>query len=212
MMQEAEYVRRERDAVEVALEFAMQCRDILVIGSSLALLSVTPVVGQNSLAVSAPPARTIRFVVLADDVWKDLAHLASRAKRETVRCLIGYVQADTAYVEIAWQPRIYKSSASNVHYGGCPLATLAKWHNHLARFAPTPTQACYLSDTDVADALVQRAPPLQLVQVNETVTCWWSQAQIRAANAGALLGPINRQLAGTPPVTPVINGPLARSP
>ena len=186
----------------------MQCRDIAVIGCSLALLWAGPAVGQTALAVGVTP-RTVRFVVLADDVWKDLARLASKAKRETVRCLIGYVHADTAYVEIAWQPRIYRSSSSDVLYGGCPRVTLAKWHNHLARFAPTPTQACYLSDTDVADALVQGAPPLQMVQVNETVRCWWSQRQVGAAD-GAMLGPIERQLSGVPPSSAM--GPLAHSP
>jgi len=187
----------------------MQCRDIAVIGFSLALLWTSPAVGQASLVADVAP-RTVRFVVLADDVWKDLAHLASKAKRETVRCLIGYVHADTAYVEIAWQPRIYTSSSSNVRYAGCPHVTLAKWHNHLARFAPTPQQACYLSDTDVADALVDGAPQLQMVQVNETVMCWWSQRQVAAALAGGL-GPINRQLAGVPSAL-AAGGPLARAP
>jgi len=183
----------------------MQCRDIFVLGLSVALLcgAATPAVGQE---------RTLRYVVLADDVWKDLAQLATKAKRETVRCLIGYVHADTAYVEIAWQPRIDHATSLSVHYGGCPLATLAKWHNHLARFAPTPTQACYLSDADVADALVPGAPPLQLVQVNEAVMCWWSQQQVRAAPSGALFGPIKQQLTGTVPATPALDGPLARSP
>lgn len=188
----------------------MLYREIVVIGFSLALLRASPSVGQTAQAAGVSP-RTVRFVVLADDVWKDLAHLAHKAKRETVRCLIGYVHADTAYVEIAWQPRIYSSSSSNVRYGGCPHVTLAKWHNHLARFAPTPRQACYLSDTDVADALVDGAPPLQMVQVNETVMCWWSQRQIGATPAGALLGPITRQLTGVPP-TSAVDGPVARVP
>ena len=190
----------------------MQCRDISAIGFSLALVWSTPALGQTTALAASAPARTVRFVVLADDVWKDLAHLAGKAKRETVRCLIGYVHADTAYVEIAWQPRIYSSSSSDVHYGGCPLASLAKWHNHLARFAPTPTQACYLSDTDVADALEPGAPPLQMVQVNETVRCWWSQKQVRVAPAGALLGPIQQQLTGPQPTTPALDGPVARLP
>lgn len=182
----------------------MQGRDIFVLGLSVALLwgAATPAVGQE---------RTPRYVVLADDVWKDLAQLATKAKRETVRCLIGYVHADTAYVEIAWQPRIHRATSLNVQYGGCPHATLAKWHNHIARYAPTPTQACYLSDADVADALVPGAPPLQLVQVNQTVMCWWSQQQVRAAPSGGF-GPINQQLTGAAPATSVIDGPLARSP
>ena len=189
----------------------MQYRAIVVGGLSLALVRAAPAAGQVTPADSAQPTRTLR-VILADDVWKDLAKLATRAKRETVRCLIGYIQADTAYIEIAWEPRIYDNSSLSVHYAGCPRATLAKWHNHLAVYASTPTQACYLSDVDVADALVPGAPLLQVVQVNETVMCWWSQTQVRTAPAGALLGPVKRQLTGIPPATPAIDGPLARRP
>ncbi len=178
----------------------MQCRNGLFMGFALSLWWVTPAAGQE--------ARTPSVVVIADDVWKELAHLAAGAKRETVRCLIGVLQGDTAYIEIAWQPRIHHSSPSSVRYGGCPRAAVAKWHNHLARFASRPTDACYLSDTDVADALVHGAPPLQMVQVNENVMCWWTQGQVGAAAAGAL-APLARQFTATFAAMPAFNGSIA---
>lgn len=160
----------------------------------MASLWAAPALAQQSVLAESGSARVrVLVAVVSEDLLDNLAKLAARAKRETVRCLVGLVQGDTVYVETALEPPIHTSSPSRVKYAGCPRGTFAKWHNHLARFAATPADACYLSDTDVADALIPGAPPLQVVQVNETVMCWWTQRQIASARPGAFLMPDPRQ-------------------
>ncbi len=136
---------------------------------------------------AAKPAEALRLVI-APHVLHELGALADTLHVETVRCLIGAVQGDSAYIDLAWQPPIDASTPNSVVYRSCPVATLALWHNHPQRGEPAPEYACYLSGIDIREALRPHAPPLQFVQVNADVACWWTRWELsRAARVPVLL-------------------------
>jgi hypothetical protein len=170
----------------------MRYQRTIWVGLGLAACAVT-LTGQETASDRSAGGR--RLVVAFDEgVYDELARLASTARRETVRCLIGTFAGDTALIEIAWKPRIDQSSAMHVQYRGCPRSAVAKWHNHLAWIAPTPLQACFLSGVDIEDGLVPGAPLLQFVQVNRDVLCWWHRGQLAAAEGQPRLAALPAQV------------------
>lgn len=152
---------------------------------------------QHASATAAKPAAALRLVI-APHVLKELGALADTLRVETVRCLIGAVQGDSAYIDLAWQPAIDASTPNSVLYRSCPVATLALWHNHPQRGEPAPEYACYLSGIDIREALRPHAPPLQFVQVNRDVACWWTRRELSRAAQLAVLFPRPGNLWGDP--------------
>ena len=160
-------------------------RRILVLLIGLTLGAQTAVSGQtlipDSHVASRDETRSGFRIVVASHLLQELGKLADTLDVETVRCLIGAVEGDSAMIDVAWQPRIYSATETRVKYQTCPVATIALWHNHLPTAATTPTGACYLSATDIEHASKPGAPLVQIVQVSEDVICWWSRPQILAA-------------------------------
>lgn len=165
----------------------------------LALTFAAPAAAQQVPIVPAsagvsPTASPVFRMVIAPDVFESLDALADTLSVETVRCLIGVV-SDSAYVDLAWQPPIELSTPNRVRYRPCPSATIALWHTH-----PTselgPEYACYLSRRDILEALRPEAPPIQIVQVNSRVACWWTRTQIRRARDEPILWPLPTQRRG----------------
>ncbi len=140
-------------------------------------LAASAGVAQQEAPFTSPVAR----IVIAPHVRAELRALADTMELETVRCLIGVVAGDSAVIDLAWQPQIQEHSANTVRYRSCPLATIAHWHNHPWLGEGHPEDACYLSRTDIEDALEPHAPPLQFVQVNAGVMCWWTRLAIAQA-------------------------------
>lgn len=135
-------------------------------------------------------------IVITRDVYEELELLADTLRLETVRCLIGAAQGDSILVDFAWQPPIERSTATSVRYQSCPAATILLWHNHpWTREAP-PEYSCYLSPTDIREALQPHAPPVQMVHVNRAVACWWGRAQIAEHENEAVLLPLPHQGSG----------------
>jgi hypothetical protein len=161
----------------------------------LAILLAAPARAQQGTSVSRTagdaahqPGRHLRFV-LADHVVEELGALVDELRRETVRCLIGVVRGDSAVVDLAWRPPIDASTPTHVQYWSCPAATLALWHNHVWTVEPAPEYACYLSATDIDEALRPHGPPIQIVQVTSEVACWWTRSEVAQAAGAVLLFP-----------------------
>lgn len=173
----------------------MQRRISLLVG--LLLAAPLLVQGQPAGPDRGRARRTLRFV-LAPHVVEELGALADTLRRETVRCLIGAVQGDSAVVDLAWQPPIDASTPEYVAYQSCPSATLALWHNHLWTREPAPEYACYLSGIDIHAALRPHAPPIQIVQVTSEVACWWVRSQIAPHAREAIVLPRPGQRWGEP--------------
>lgn len=137
-------------------------------------------------------------LIIAPHVSQELDRLADTLQVETVRCLIGVVRARSAMIDLAWTPPIEVSAANRVKYQSCPSATLALWHNHPRFPGEEPEYACYLSATDILEAVRPIAPPIQIVQVTGAVACWWSRRQIARAAARPILFPALHQRWGRP--------------
>ena len=156
------------------------------------MLVAPPVWAQQARTASHSPVRSLQLT-LAPHVTEELDALADTLRVETVRCLIGVVSGQTATIDLAWEPPIELSRADLVHYQSCPSATLALWHNHPPIAGEDPEYACYLSATDIREALDPRSPPIQIVQVTADVACWWSQWEIQRTGQLPVLLPKEKQ-------------------
>ena len=136
--------------------------------------------GATERAPDAPiePTPPALRVVITQEVYEELGRLAATGRLETVRCLIGAVRGDSLLVDLAWAPHIEHSTPESVRYRLCPVATIALWHNHPQAPDGPAESSCYLSRTDIEAALRSHAPPIQMVQVNAEVACWWSRVQV----------------------------------
>jgi len=126
---------------------------------------------------STRPARVVP-VVVAPQVFDELAFLADTSRTETVRCLMGTDLGDSLFIDVAFEPAIIHSTAQRVRFKRCPGATLAIWHNHVAGPDSKPEQVCGLSQADIREALRPGSPKLMIVQVDAENICWWSRSQI----------------------------------
>jgi hypothetical protein len=158
----------------------------------LVVLVAAPSWAQLDRSVSQPRVQALR-VIFAPHVSEELDYLADTLRVETVRCLIGVVNGEDATIDLAWQPPIKLSTPNQVEYQSCPLATLAVWHNHPPIPSEAPEYGCYLSATDIREALHERAPPIQIVQVTANVACWWSKWEIAKTGLAPVLFPRGRQ-------------------
>ena len=147
-------------------------------------------------AIAAAPARHVRLVI-TESVFDNLRAIADTARAETVRCLVGVVRGDSAYIDLAWQPPISYADEGYVVFTGCPAATIAQWHNHIRDRRFASEYACYLSSVDVDAAQDDRSPPVQMVQVDDRVMCWWTRSQVRAGAGATILPPVRGQLSGS---------------
>jgi len=157
--------------------------------------AATPLEGLRNAAAVRTPVHV--NMVISEAVFNELRALADTARTETVRCLLGAIRGDSAVVDLAWQPPISYADEGYVVFTGCPISTIAQWHNHIRdpRFAPE--YACYMSSVDVEAALDERAPPAQIVQVDAETFCWWTRVQIRGAAGTLVLPPVRRQYTGS---------------
>lgn len=155
-------------------------------------LIADPAWAQQAWTATHPDIRSL-ILNLAPHITEELDALADTLRIETVRCLIGVVRGQTADVDLAWEPPIELSTASQVQYQSCPSATLALWHNHPPIPGEAPEYGCYLSATDIREALDPRSPPIQIVQVTANVACWWSQWQILRTGQVPVLLPQGKQ-------------------
>jgi hypothetical protein len=132
-------------------------------------------------ATNLDPTRPARVVpvVVAPQIFDELAVLADTSLAETVRCLMGTDLGDSIFIEVVFEPAIIHSTAHRVRFQRCPAATLAIWHNHVVGPDADPEEACGLSQADIFEALRPGAPKLMIVQVNAEHVCWWSMAQIK---------------------------------
>lgn len=135
-------------------------------------------------------------IVITGEVYEELELLADTLRLETVRCLIGAVQGDSILVDFAWQPPIEGSTATRVRYQSCPAATILLWHNHPWTRETAPEYSCYLSRTDIREALRGHAPPVQMVHVTAAVACWWTRAQVAQHANEAVVLPLPDQGSG----------------
>lgn len=103
------------------------------------------------VAAKQPSPLATRRVVLTAEVFDALGRVADTLKRETVRYLIGAERGESIIIDLAWRPRIESSTRHN-DPRPTPLA---------------PAYACYLSETDIREALLPQ--PMQIVQVNSEV-------------------------------------------
>ena len=153
--------------------------------------------GLRAQAITAgPPTPRGLRIVITTGVFDELDRLADTLPRETVRCLIGAKRGDTVLIDLAWPPPIEHSTRHGVRYQSCPVATIALWHNHLRPATLAAPYACYLSETDIREALEPHAPPVQIVQVNAEVMCWWSRSQITGVREEPILWPLPSQRRG----------------
>lgn len=136
-------------------------------------------------------------IVITGDVYEELELLADTLRLETVRCLIGVAQGDSILIDLAWQPSIQRSTATSVSYQSCPAATIALWHNHPWTREAAPEYSCYLSRTDIREALQPHAPPVQMVHVTASVACWWARAQVAQHADEAIVLPLPNQGSGS---------------
>lgn len=169
----------------------------------LLVLVAAPSWAQPDRSVSHPRPQPLRLLI-APHVSQELDYLADTLRVETVRCLIGVVNGQDATIDLAWQPPIESSTASHVAYQSCPSATLALWHNHPAFPGEAPEYGCYLSATDIREALHERAPPIQIVQVTTNVACWWSKWEIAKTGLRPVLFPRGTQQWGRSPLNETV--------
>ena len=146
-------------------------------------------------SVTPPSPHSLR-IVITKEVFEELEILADTLRVETVRCLIGVARGDSVLIDLAWQPPIQRSTRTSVAYRQCPVATIALWHNHPWTRDVEPEYSCYLSRTDIREALQSGAPPIQMVQVTATVACWWTQAQVVQHADAPVLKPLPQQARG----------------
>ena len=144
---------------------------------------------------TAPPRGTLRLTI-APHVFDELDRLSDTLRVETVRCLIGTVSGMNAMIDLAYAPPITFSGANQVSYQSCPRATIMLWHNHPKFDGVDAEYACYMSPTDIREGSDPRAPPLQMVQVNHEVACWWLQSQVTLAAGQPLLWAVASQRRG----------------
>ncbi len=127
-------------------------------------------------------------LVVAKHVTEQLGALADTLTVETVRCLIGITRGKSAVIDMVWEPPVSEPTQSGLGSHGCPLATIAVWHNHLPAIHPrTSEEACFLSEAEISDALEGGRAPIQIVQVTAAISCWWTREQIAGAADGGTL-------------------------
>ncbi len=129
-----------------------------------------------TVETAAGPLR-LAFV---DGILSALNHLADKKKTETVRCLLGGMRGGQLVIDLAVEPKIFKSDLGSVSYQSCPMATVALWHNHPRVSGIEPEHLCYLSRVDIQTALRQTLS-VQIVQVRSGVLCGWTRGEIEAA-------------------------------
>ena len=144
---------------------------------------------------TSPSPRGVH-ILFTEEVFDDLEFLADTLRVETVRCLIGMVMGDTLLVDLAWKPPIHHSTPNSVAYRPCPVATIVLWHNHPWTRDNEPEYSCYLSQTDIREAILAGAPPIQMVQVTGEVACWWTRAQVTAQAGAPVMRPLPQQARG----------------
>jgi hypothetical protein len=137
------------------------------------------------LLAFAPALAAQHLIVLDDTMMARLGRLADTAQIEYARCLIGRTFDDSLVIDLAVPPAVEKGTTIAVTFGGCSVATVGHWHNHLpfyftplgVKVGPAPTRAsCALSEGDRASALQPEAPPLQVIHVSSAVYCLWVKA------------------------------------
>jgi hypothetical protein len=171
---------------------------LLTVGMMLVALEVTAQghsTSQFAASGRSGSSHSLR-IVITKDVYEELELLADTLRLETVRCLIGAAQGDSILVDLAWQPPIQRSTTTSVSYRSCPVATIALWHNHPWTREAAPEYSCYLSQTDIREALQPHAPPVQMVHVNASVACWWDRAQVAEHAHEAVVLPLPHQGSG----------------
>lgn len=169
---------------------------VMLVASAPALTAQGHGPSQFAASGRSDSSRSLR-IVITRDVYEELELLADTLRLETVRCLIGAVQGDSILVDFAWQPPIERSTAASVSYLSCPAATILLWHNHPWTREAAPEYSCYLSRTDIREALQGHAPPVQMVQVTAAVSCWWTRAQVAQHSNEALVLPLPNQGSGS---------------
>ena len=167
--------------------------NVMLVAPAVAAQEVVPAAVDGG--VTSRSRRDLR-IVISDEVFVELGILADTLRVETVRCLIGLAQGDSILVDLAWEPPIQQSTPNSVAYCQCPVATIALWHNHPGTRGSEPEYSCYLSQIDIREAIQSRAPPVQIVQVTEAVSCWWTRAQVAAHADGPVMRPLPRQSVG----------------
>jgi hypothetical protein len=144
--------------------------------------------GRLSLACLAAPAAcgAPHAVFLDDSMMAQLGRLADTATIEHGRCLIGKVEGDTAFIDLAVAPASELGTPIGVTFGPCSIATLALWHNHLPfefsftgeKVGPVPPAfACALSPQDRFSASRPEAPAYTLIHVTHAVYCMWVKVE-----------------------------------
>ena len=136
-----------------------------------------------------PSTRQAIRLMITQQVFDTLGMLADIKQLETVRCLFGAVHADRAVIDHVWKPPISWSTISAVEYLACPKSALVLWHNHPWTTEATPEDVCYLSRTDIEEAMRPHAPPVQIVQVTSQVACWWTRQQIARRGDASMIRP-----------------------
>lgn len=173
----------------------------LVAGATLILCAPHPSAAQEIRAAGTTErdwgAAALQLVI-SPDVSKALDRLADHQTDELVRCLEGSREGDHITIDRAEEPQIITANHGAVRYQPCPRETLALWHTHPPISGLRPEHLCYLSTVDIATALNRRAPPVQIVQVKSKVRCWWSVADVRAAQNAPVLLALPSQRSGKP--------------
>ena len=176
----------------------MKRMTLLILGSMLIAPAGSAQEGvrtANNGGASSNSPSNIR-IVFAGAVFEELEMLADTLSVETVRCLIGLPRGDSLLVDLAWKPPIHQSTVNSVEYGHCPVATILLWHNHPWTQENEPEYSCYLSRTDMREAMKSWAPPIQMLQVTGGVACWWTRTQVAAQADAPMMRPLPRQSRG----------------
>jgi len=151
------------------------------------------------------------MIVMDSALRADLAQLADTATIEHARCLYGWARPDSIFLSTMVEPRVRHADANVMNVDYCQHGAMAFWHNHLpedigingqrAKSAQPPDAFCYLSRPDMESSVAPENPvPLEFVGVNRDVLCWWTRAQIAAAEKLNLLPafPMQRTYTSSP--------------
>ena len=134
--------------------------------------------------VPTPPPTYPRSIMLGDEVLQNMFEIQAEYARETVRCLTGFVVADTVYVTSVAPTWINRADSVSVNFRGCTAPFTVGWyHNHPGWIDANGERqtACWIEDQDVRTL---RGFPNFLVAV---ITCddrwttrwlmWWTSAK-----------------------------------
>ena len=91
-------------------------------------------------------------LVIADEVVQNVFEIQAEYERETVRCLTGFVMADTVFVTGIAPTWINRADSVSVGFRGCTaLGTVGWYHNHPGWTDEQGVRqsACWIEDMDV---------------------------------------------------------------